>query len=333
VSASLTEITEIATALGMLAPDLDAAIRWRPPALQNVPAAAWERLTAAYNEGHEHDAFRSAFANGLAFLRADDGLRRRAPRHVEWKGPHQPPGDDVIPCDLRIDHVYLVSCKYLSRVLLNAGPQRLFTRLLVGDERSPTNWFRVCAPHEFQMLYRSAVTATSVTLFPDAVDDMTRTHQETLRHQLRTREWPEPCRAPWASLCRSVATESADRWRAAMPTARDHLRVLWRLLRISDASYFVLGAERAESLRLRIDSAWDWQQHFELRALDVAARDSGQPEVAWHAAVRGRDDGHEHDVDGHVEIRWSHGRFNGAPEAKVYLDTPLRDVPGYHPLV
>jgi hypothetical protein len=33
-----------------------------------------------------------------------------------------------------------------------------------------------------------------------------------------------------------------------------------------------------------------------------------------------------------VEIRWSHGRFAQPPEAKVYLDTPMADLPGYHPL-
>lgn len=41
----------------------------------------------------------------------------------------------------------------------------------------------------------------------------------------------------------------------------------------------------------------------------------------------------EVEVAGHVEIRWSHGRFGGHPEAKVYLDTPHAQVPGYHPLV
>jgi len=30
-----------------------------------------------------------------------------------------------------------------------------------------------------------------------------------------------------------------------------------------------------------------------------------------------------------VEVRWSHGRFAQAPEAKVYLDTPHTKVPGY----
>jgi hypothetical protein len=35
-------------------------------------------------------------------------------------------------------------------------------------------------------------------------------------------------------------------------------------------------------------------------------------------------------VEGHVEVRWSHGRFLGSPEAKVYLDTPHVHVPGYN---
>ena len=37
-------------------------------------------------------------------------------------------------------------------------------------------------------------------------------------------------------------------------------------------------------------------------------------------------------MKGHVEVRWSHGRFSGNPEAKVYLDTAHAAVPGYHPL-
>ena len=40
----------------------------------------------------------------------------------------------------------------------------------------------------------------------------------------------------------------------------------------------------------------------------------------------------QHVSAGHVEVRWSHGRFNGSPEAKVYLDTPLSGTPGYFPL-
>ena len=47
---------------------------------------------------------------------------------------------------------------------------------------------------------------------------------------------------------------------------------------------------------------------------------------------RDKAEGVERTVDGHVELRWSHGRFSGPPEAKVYLDTTHDGVPGYHPL-
>ena len=58
----------------------------------------------------------------------------------------------------------------------------------------------------------------------------------------------------------------------------------------------------------------------------------GQPRVDWAGSYRDRRGGTNGTVRGHVEIRWSHGRFAQPPEAKVYLDTPMSQLPGYHPL-
>jgi hypothetical protein len=108
--------------------------------------------------------------------------------------------------------------------------------------------------------------------------------------------------------------------------------MLWRLLRIGSAPYFVLGSSPRGSLRLRIATPWDWRQLYELRAFDVEPRAGGQPMVGWRAVVRPRAEGDDLVVDGRVEVRWSHGRFAGPPEAKVYLHTPHTQVPGYFPL-
>ena len=108
--------------------------------------------------------------------------------------------------------------------------------------------------------------------------------------------------------------------------------MLWRLLRIGSAPYFVLGASPKGFTRFRIATPWDWRQNFELRRFEVESRAGGQPMVAWDAIVRRRADGEERAVCGHVEVRWSHGRFCGPPEAKVYLDTPHSEVPGYFAL-
>ena len=73
---------------------------------------------------------------------ADDGLRGRLPRIVEWKGTGRAPGDEVAPIDLRVDHVYLVSCKYLSNILFNVSPAHIFDDLLVGRLSRPRSGAR-----------------------------------------------------------------------------------------------------------------------------------------------------------------------------------------------
>jgi hypothetical protein len=304
----------------------------KPVELRNVSDEVWDRLVSAHATGESRVPFESAFANGVALLAADDALRGRRPRLVEWKGPHRPPGDDVIPADLRIDHVYLVSCKYLSRVLLNAGPARLFDRLLVGDDRSGGHWFADVAPREFQAFYEAARTHSSVPGLPSSVNYVTPAQQRALRFAVSERALPPALRPAWAALCLQVSSMSAERWSAALTSERARLRLLWKLLRISNATYYVLGTDRDAHLRLRVASTWDWNQSFELGALTVSPRPAGQPEVAWRADIRDRETGAVHGVLGHVEVRWSHGRFVGSPEAKVYLDTPHAEVPGYYPL-
>jgi hypothetical protein len=328
----LTEVTELATALGMLTDDLDAALERRPPELRGVGDDTWARMVDARRDGVHADAFDRAFANGRAFLCADDALRGRPPRLVEWKGPHRPPGDDIIPADLRVDHAYLVSCKYLSKVMLNPGPSRLFERLLVGEERSSDHWFDRVAPVEYRRFYDAARAHADLGALPDDPSALTREDQRRLRGALGDRFLPEELREPWFELCWATASGSAQRWSAALANDRQRLRLLWRLLRISTAAYYVLGADRSSSLRCRVDSNWDWLDAFELRAFTADPSTAGQPEVRWRADVRRRHDGSDVRVEGHVEIRWSHGRFVGAPEAKVYLDTPLLEVPGYHAL-
>ena len=329
----LTEITEIATALGTLAPTLGVGLHERPGELQNVPDDVWDRLIAAHHAGVHRDSFETAFTNGAALLAAAAGLRGRPPRLVEWKGPHQAPGDDAIPADLRIDHVYLISCKYLSRVLLNAGPSRLFQRLLVGEGRDAGNWFSTTAPREFEAFYAATREVADLRELPLAAADLTASQQRELRIALAQRALPSPLQPVWQEMCEEVSRRSTDIWRAALTSKRAMLRQVWKLLRISNATYFVLGTDKDAHVRIRVASTWDWNQAFELRSLELAPRAAGQPEVAWKVGVRDRNTARSIEILGHVEIRWSHGRFVGAPEAKVYLDTAHAEVPGYYPLV
>jgi hypothetical protein len=327
-----TTITEVVTGLGMLGyDDVGGALAARPAAMMNTTEPAFDALQRAWKEHRHPDVFTAALANGRAFLRARDALRGRVPVAIEWKGAHRAPGDEVVPADLRVDHVYLVSCKYLSRIVVNASPQHLFVRCLAGGQgrRGGGDWFQEVAPAEHAALYGAVRAALDPSLPPTAAELGT-AQRRALAAFLRD-GWPDGAEAAYRELVARTARESAQRWRASMPPAAELM--LWRLLRIGSAPYFVLGSSPRDFVRLRIATPWDWRRAFELRSFDVEPRAGGQPVVEWRASVRERRHGTEHHVHGHVEIRWSHGRFSGPPEAKVYLDTPHDAVPGYFPLV
>jgi len=324
-----TEITEIVTGLAIAgAADLDSALAARPVA--NVADEVWARLAALACGGQHRQEFAAAWANGRHFLQAEDGLRGRPPRLVEWKGPTRAPGDEVVPADLRVDHVWLISCKYLSKVLANAAPARLFDRGLAGGPAPLSgDWYAEVAPDAYQALYAQVrLELGSRASLPPHAADLTPTHRAELRAYLDA-GWSSEAQAAYRELSVAVGQASAQRWKAVVGRRAQAEAVLWRLLRIGSAPYFVLGAQRDRSLRLRVMTPWDWRQAYELRRFDVWGDDAGQPQVRWQAVVRDRAGDEDRIVDGHVQVRWSHGRFGKPPEAKVYLDTPHHRVPGY----
>jgi hypothetical protein len=380
-----TMVTELGTGLGMLGhDDLDAVLHARSPVMRSLSPEDWDRLDAVRTGGAFDAEFHAAWLNGRAFLAARDGLRERRPEIVEWKGAQRGSGDEVAPVDLRIDHVYLVSCKYMSKILFNASPTYLFDTLLVGGPARPGrgaagDWYAAVAPTQYQHLYEvvhaamrdgedapadrmSSPESTAVahralpgfegnerrrsgsdgavarhsmaTLrdLPSTAADLTSAQRTALSDRLRS-GWPEEAREPYRALSDEVARASTARWRNALSTgASAGEAMLWRLLRMGSAPYFVLGSSAERSLRLRIATPWDWKQLFALVHFEVFPQDGGQARVGWLATVRERSSGRLHELSGHVEVRWSHGRFGGLPEAKGYLDTPHHLVPGYFPL-
>jgi hypothetical protein len=392
-----TTVTELGTGLGMLGlAGIDEAVASRTPVMHSLSPEMWERLTLLRSGGAYDAEFHTAWANGQAFLTAGDGLRGRLPQIIEWKGTGRAPGDEVAPVDLRVDHVYLVSCKYLSKILFNVSPTSVFDALLFGGPgRAPRalrdvapgggDWYAEVAPVEYQALYQCvhlAARGTGVTTtapssassprserhghgsaavalpglgtadtastpgperqdrplppalhqLPPRAVDLTVPQREALGHWLRS-GWPPGAKPLYAALSAAVARASVRRWEAAMDErGGTGEAMLWRLLRIGSAPYFVLGSAAERSLRLRIATSWDWRQHFQLIALAMEGQSGGQPRVGWEARVRDRTSNEVHSVVGHIEVRWSHGRFGGLPEAKGYLDTSHHLVPGYFTL-
>jgi hypothetical protein len=332
VPALRTEVTEIVTGLAMLGfSRLDRALAARPDWFHHVGEAEYDRLESARAAGDLDVEFVTAWDNGRRFLFSDDGLRGRVPTRVEWKGPHKPPGYEQLPADLRVDHVYLISCKYGSNLVHNVSPSSLFDRGLGERKMDPADWYHVVAPEAYQELF-DACRASVPAHLPETVDRLEPHHRAALKRELK-RSWPDQTATVYRQLAWAVAVASAERWNARLSTKRDREEMLWRLLRLEAAPYFVLGADqRGQPIAFRTATPWDFRDRFDLKAFEVLPEAAGQPVVLWRAAAEDRLDGRIRVTEGHVEVRWSHGRFSGAPEAKVYLDTPHHEVIGYTPL-
>ena len=335
-----TAVTELATALGMTGHlALEEAVAARPPAL-DIRCDAWGRLERALATGDHSRLARTAFENGRFFGGHAEGLDGRPPRRIEWSGGRRIPGDQPIPADLLVDSVYMVSCKYLSRILHNTSPSRIFDEALATASSSrPLDWYQAVAPEAHGLLYRRTVEVLGLDSMPDTPADAGTRHRARLRqavreHQRRhgSRGLPDGARAEYKTLIDTVSRESAHRWRAAIKRLSHPQLMLWRLLRIYSAAYFILGVDARRTMRLRVMTPWEWRQAYELLSFEVSSTGRGQPRVDWNARYAHWASGSRHQARGHIELRWSHGPFSGMPEAKAYLDMPHQQVPGYQPL-
>lgn len=328
-----TTVTELITGLGMTGCDsLEIALKEEPTSMVSVSPERWNELRGAYEGGALQHEFETAFANGRAFFAASDGLRTRVPQLIEWKGAQKSTGDEVLPIDLRIDHVFLISCKYLSKILHNASPSRVFDHALRNTRFDGSlDWFHHTAPNEYAELYRLSVAECGVQGLASRACDLTMPERKQFR-EASPKAWSADVERAYKAMCIAVSQASAQRLQEVLKLKSEQEAILRRLLRFGQAPYFVLGNTAKDALRVRVATPWDWQQQFELRRFEVEPRDGGQAMVTWRALIRGRHSGLEQTVEGHVEIRWSHGRFGGKPEAKVYLGTPHAEVPGYFPL-
>ena len=331
-----TTVSELATALGTTGYGMiEEAVAGRPGSLK-IGSDAWDRLERILGSGDYDRIARAAFGNGAFFAGHSAGLGGRAPRLIEWSGDRRIPGDQAIPADLLIDRVYMISCKYLSQILHNTAPARVFDDILAPSPQARhPDWFANTARRQHAALYQSALELLGLEGMPKTADDLDSQQRLRLRDAFRERGGrgiPPELRGEYDALIDRVSKRSAERWRKALREPAQQERMLWRLLRIYSATYYILGIDRRRTMRLRVVTPWEWRQDYEIRSFAVEADGRGQPRVNWTARYRERSGGRRGEVRGHVEIRWSHRPFCGPPEAKIYLDTRHDQVPGYRQL-
>ena len=181
-----TTVTELATALGMTGhPTLADAIEARPAVLKLEPDE-WANLEGIWSSG----SWTSVAGNGAYFASHTDGLNGRAPQRIEWSGRRRIPGDRPVPADLVVDRVYMVSCKYLSRILHNTAPAHVFIDGLdVTSQSRGINWFQEVAAEAHEALYARTVEVLGLTNMAECLADSRAANEAPARPQGTSGSW------------------------------------------------------------------------------------------------------------------------------------------------
>jgi hypothetical protein len=325
-----TKLTELGTAVGLFyEPDQP----W-PEAVEHltIPGIAddvWKPVVLPAT------ATSAALDNGRVFRKTV--LGGRLPTEVEWVGGHRAVWSADVPRDLAVDGVYFIQAKFDSRCVLNKSPAAVFDDLLLERDESPADsWYAEVAPAELAAYYACVRDHLIDEIdLPDHVDALDRPTKDRLKSAMRARAGVESAEADtYAELCRAVSERTADRWQArwSRATPAVQARMVMRMLRISGGPYWLLGTKGTDPVRLAVSDTLTWQSRFALKSFVAHPAAAGQPQVDWQADIVERATKRRLQVHGYCEIRWSHGKLQGAPECKVQVTTALADLPGYDPL-
>jgi hypothetical protein len=136
-------------------------------------------------------------------------------------------------------------------------------------------------------------------------------------------------------MCHRVASDSAQIFNEYLQVSLNSSsknsiidKIIKDLFRLDSVEYIVAGVSAGKEFAVRVPSIDDFRQEWEIRSIKAVA-DLSRKQSVVNIIVAYRNKANktaEYTNKFHVEIRWSHGKFCGSPEAKLYKDFKWCDV-------
>jgi len=270
-------------------------------------------------------------------------------KSIRWAGPDRQAATATASSDLLVANTP-VSVKAISNVVANPSPHNLLINLPSGlaFAKNEENWYLIQDPSGYQNLY-AFVRNSSMQLshFPNSIEEFERIASSTDRKTFQRiiKDYPEHKRKQFTrcylDMCHTVASKSAEVFNTSISkslqsksksTITENL-MRW-FFRLDSNSYLLCGIDGSNEFGVRIPSITQWKSDWTLDSITASPDLSRRQSVVDFELKFTNRSNHESSVARfHTELRWSHGRFCGSPEAKLYKEFYWRDLPIFIPLV
>ncbi|HHT85005.1 MAG: hypothetical protein ACOX34_04575 [Bacillota bacterium] len=334
-----TKTTELSVACGILEHDVLSILSDELPFLFNntVDEKTLIDVQREYVSPSNHSLYSSLWAQGK-HLRANYEPFNSV-SNVSWTGGLRQSSTVSASKDLVVAGTS-VSVKGKSNVIYNLSPTNLFEQIPSGQLMAAhsENWFLKLVPKELNDLYK--IASRYLPSLPDDVETFegsaTSTHRQILRDHIAnsSRETQESFSHKYLEMCHKVAEISSNMFntnfeRAFCSASRSALvdSIIKIFFRLDSSPYLLVSLDWDGPLSQVIPSITEWKQHHQFVSLVATPNLSKKQSVVdFILTIRENSTRQDRSYKFHAEIRWSHGRFCGNPEAKLYKDFPWRAV-------
>lgn len=233
-----------------------------------------------------------------------------------------------------------ISVKESSNILINGSPVRVFELLPLGDfERGRGgDWYQYVAKAELDA-YFQACGGKAFSGF-DTVEEYYKNVKSAKRKpfsnhvsDLHKANDPYAC-AAYRKLCEAVSERSAEIFNRNMAATKANKNSAKRMelifhhfFRINGVRYILAGTDGGEPFAVTLDDSRTWGSKYEFNDIVAFPKEAGQPEVVLKFFFKDKKTNKEFTLDLKAEVRWSHGKFRGNPESKLYKQWKFKEVP------
>ncbi len=282
------------------------------------------------------------------------GLRLRELRfgnvdQIIWVGPLQQAATASGAKDLFIPSINMpISVKNDSNVVLNASPHNLFRSLPQGRAFASRaeHWFLEKDQVGYQQLYGMVRDLFDKTLPNDDGEfesKITRDRRNELQDFVTDKligEDKSKFEMLYTTMCGNVSRNSADEFNEHLSGLPSNERsavyetVIRQFFRIDTIPYILAGLDKRKGFAVQIPDLTTWKQLWRVENIRaVPDLNRVQSVVNITIAVVNKSDRSTFEFKFRVEIRWSHGKFCGNPEGKLYKNFSWSSVPFFEKLI
>jgi len=340
-----TEATELSVGFGILGvnptdPKADIDILFD----RSLPNQKWRDFQEEYVS--DKKLYGRFFDLGL-HLRT---LKFPSVNQIIWAGPQQQAATASGATDLFVPSLNMpISVKNESNVVSNASPHNLFRSLPQGKAPASRaeHWFLEKDPEGYQNLYRFARQLYSTEIPSQAADfeeQISRAErdkfQDFVTKDLAGRDKEEFDKL-YIVMCGNVSQNSAVEFNEHLKKLPSNERsavyetVIRQFFRIDAVPYLLVGLDKRKGFAVQIPDLTSWKRGWKVeRVSAIPDLGRGQSVVKIEVATMDKNNrSATYEFKFRVEIRWSHGKFCGNPEGKLYKSFSWLEIPFFQILL